>query len=271
VDLILRRLVNSRTAWALLLAGLAWVGWERALEGLARDPRFVASPGKWRTASAPSWGGAEVVAPVYEALEELGPINLFDPRFEERVRATLDRVPGVAGTRSVRRLWPDRYAVSVRLHRPFAVVRHGRRAIPVTAEGVVLPARAYARAAQGLPAIAGVDDPPPRAGAFWDSEPLRDGLATVAALGPHLHGMLAPLGIRAIDVAGARDPLRGVVLRARDATSVRWGRPRARVGENPPARKIAYLREAAQHLALVRGREIDVRYGAVYLRESSAP
>jgi hypothetical protein len=255
--------------WLWLLAGcvLLWAGGRLTVRGLARDARFLVSPGHIEV-KGPAWGRDEVVAPALRRLQQLGPLSLFDAGFEARVRAALGEVPGVARVGRIRRHWPARYAVEVMLHRPAAVVRYGARRVPVTAGAATLPEAPYATASRGLLHIVGVDRAPPPAGATWRSEALADALATVDQLTPQLQ-RLAPLGLTRIDVSRARDPRRGVVLHGADGITVRWGRPRATVGENAVSSKLLYLRIAAAHVERVRGFEIDVRYGALYLRESS--
>ncbi|MHC4970809.1 MAG: cell division protein FtsQ/DivIB [Planctomycetota bacterium] len=271
---VIRTLLDSKWLWLLLGCGLLWTGGRWTVRSLAKDPRFLARPDAIAT-GGPAWGGEAVVQPVLQRLRALGPVNLFDPNFDGRIRSALGEVPGVARIGRVRRDWPRRYAVDLRFHRPVAIVRDGswrvkRRhyGLPVTAEGVALPAEPYVQATAGLLTIEGVDENPPALGRAWASEALADGLATVAQLTPHL-GRLAPLGISTVDVTEARDARRGVLLRGADGTTVRWGRPRARVGENSVAEKVAYLVTAAGHLERVRGFEIDVRYGSLYLRAAS--
>mgnify|MGYP006908241324 CR=1 FL=1 len=264
---VIRPFVTSKWAWMLLAAGVLWCASDRVRNVLVRDPRFMADPARLRL-GGPS---PEVVEPVERRLRALGRLSLFDPRFEEKLRGALEEVPVVASVESVRRKWPNRYSVALRYHRPAAVVVEGEHAVPVTAAGLALPLEPYRASLAGLPRIEGVDRAPPRPGRPWHSESLKDALATVAQLSAH-RDELAALGLAVIDVRGAGDPLQGVVLRGRDGIVVRWGRPRATVGENPVSRKVAYLRIAARHIEQVRGQEIDVRYGrALYLRESSAP
>jgi hypothetical protein len=271
---VIRALLDSRWLWLLLGCGLLWTGGRWTVRSLARDPRFLARP-EAIAAGGPSWGGEAVIQPVLDRLRVLGPLNLFDPRFEPRIRSALGEVPGVARIGRIRRDWPRRYTVDVRFHRPVAIVWDGswrvkRRyyGLPVTADRVALPAEPYVQATAGLLRIEGVDESPPALGRAWRSDALADGLATVAQLTPHL-GRLAPLGITAVDVTDSRDARRGVLLRGADGTTVRWGRPRARVAENSVAEKVAFLVTAARHLERVRGFEIDVRFGSLYLRAAS--
>jgi hypothetical protein len=252
--------------WCLLALALVVWGSRAAARSLARDTRFFARP-SLQDASGPAWGGREVLEPVLARLDALGPVNLFDPAFEDRIEGALLELPGIARVDGIRRLWPNRYAVSCTLRRPCAVVRHGGRLLPVTAQRVVLPLEPYRHAVRKLPVIAGLSGrEAPEPGATWESERLADGIATAAQLAPH--GVtLAPLGLHTIDVREADDPRQGVVLRGADDIAVRWGRPRAKVGENSVGRKLSYLRMAAEKIDQVRGYEIDVRWGALYLRD----
>jgi hypothetical protein len=263
----LRAFLTSHLVWVALLGGLLWVGARRAQLSLAKDPRFLANPAGL-DAPGPLWGGDVVVKPIRDRLRRLGPINLFDPRFEEKVRGALADVPLVARVTDVRRHWPDRYSVSLRLYRPVAVVVWNDREIPVTGKGVALPLEPYARAVEGLFRIEGVAEAPPREGKLWRSEALRDGLATLGQLGPNLD-RVHPLLLDRIDVARARDPLEGVALEGRAGVRVLWGWPRKRFGENPVEKKIRLLEVVASNVRAVEGQTVDVRLDTLYLRQSS--
>jgi hypothetical protein len=263
---VVRAFLSSRILWVALGCGLLWVAARRAQEGLAQDPRFLALP-TGLDAHGPAWAGDEVLKPVRARLERLGPLNLFDPRFEAKVRAALAEVPGVAAVHDVRRHWPNRYGVSLRLYRPVAVVACRDRTIPVTGKGVALPYEPYARACEGLLRITGVPEPPPKPGEAWRSEALADGLATLFQVAPHMD-RLRPLLLDRIDVAGARNQRRGIVLRGEALVDVLWGRPRAPVGENPVAKKVSLLEIAASNAESLRGQTVDVRFNAILLRQS---
>ncbi len=262
-----KALLSSRLLWVALACGLLWVGARRAQASLAKDPRFLAVPAGLDV-RGPSWGGDEVLRPVRERLKRLGPLNLFDRRFEAKVRAALAEVPGVACVHDVRRHWPNRYGVSFRLYRPVAVVVAGTREIPVTGKGVALPYEPYARASEGLFRITGVPEAPPPLGKPWRSEALADGLATLRQLGGNLD-RIHPLLLGTIDVSRARDPKKGVVLQGEADVTVLWGRPRAPVGENPVEKKLSLLEIAAANVRAVQGQAVDVRFDTIYLRQSS--
>lgn len=265
-----RALLRSRLAWTGLFVALLVGSLPRLQRFMMRDPRFHAIPGSVR-AEAPEWGGPELVEPSARALERLGPLSLFDPRFEARIEACLRKRPEVASVDAIRRHWPDRYSVSVSYRRPYAVVDSGAGEIPVTADGIALEPGPFARAAAGLLRIRGVASRPPPFGAVWKDEALREGLRTIEQIGAHWDE-LAPLGIGAVDVSAARDRLLGVRLLGEEGTRIRWGRPSASVGENSVEKKIELLRVALRSLEQARGRELDVRYGALYVvRESTAP
>ncbi|MHC4341555.1 MAG: cell division protein FtsQ/DivIB, partial [Planctomycetota bacterium] len=171
----------------------------------------------------------------------------------------------------VRRRWPNRYSVSLTLHRPVAIAHFAGQKVLVAADRTVLPSRPYARAASGLLRIRGVDSPPPAPGGRWRSERLNRGLATLAQIAAVRDKDLLPLGISELDVSGAMDPFAGILLIGSDGILVRWGRPAADVGENSMEKKIGYLRIAARHVEQVRGREIDVRFDELYVRETAVP
>jgi hypothetical protein len=248
---------------------LIWSLTRIALRGLSKDPRFDARPDRIH-AEGPAWGGPGLLDPVLDRLEDLGTINLFDPRFEERIRDALLDLPCVASVNAIQKRWPSRYGVDVILRRPVAVVLEGERRIPVTGGGVVLPAGPYAHASRGLLEIRGVPQAPPRPGHVWQSAELASGLETVAQLSPHLDE-LAPLELACVDVTGAGTARTGVYLYGGEGITVRWGRPLRTVGENPVERKLLFLKITAGQVDRVRGLETDVRFSKLYCRQPTRP
>ena len=266
---VVRAFLSSRTLWTVMAFLLIWSLTRIALRGLSRDPRFDAYPDRVQ-AEGPAWGGSELLQPVVDRLDALGRVNLFDPRFDERVRGALLELPCVASVTEIRKLWPSRYSVDVTLRRPAAVVVHGARRVPVTADGVALPAGPYARASRGLMEIRGVPGARPAVGQIWRSNELAAGLATVAQLAPHLDA-LAPLELACVDVSEAEVARSGVYLYGGEGISVRWGRPLQSVGENLPERKLEFLGIAAGQVDRVRGLETDVRFSKLYCRQPTRP
>ncbi len=260
-------LANSRATWIALIVVGSFFGMRALQRGLLHDTRFLAFPTEVSLA-APAWGDIAVVAPLEDQLRALGPISLFDSRFDQKIRRALEVLPGVERVHRVRRHWPRRYSLEVELRRPYAVLATADASHPVTFDQIVLPAKAYAGISSGLFRIGPVPGDAPVAGERWRHGAVRIGLDTLAEIAPHLAD-LAPLGLYRIDVSGARDQRQGVVLLGSDGIRVRWGRPGPGVRENSVAKKIAYLIEVAEDLERVRGREIDVRYGTLYLRKST--
>ncbi len=229
-----------------------------AIDGLRKDPRFLATPTFMRGAG-PDWGGSSVVDPVVQRLQRLGPINLFDAEFAAKVTRAMFDVPGVKTVDSVRRIWPRQYAVSFEMHRPIAIVFHNDERIPVTRDGVVLPGEPYTTAANGLLQIRGVHTDPPAPGRTWKCGSLQDGLAAVVQLQPH-RVAIAPLGIEWVDVSGAFQSRLGVVLYGAHDITIRWGRPLSEIGENSVELKIELLMGAVRRMDRAKGRELDVRW-----------
>jgi len=193
---------------------------------------------------------------------------LLDPEFETRVRAALADCPVLAAVTAVEREWPRSYSVEVVFRRPVAVIEAGGERVPVTADLLRLPGEPYD--CSRLYEITGVPGPAPDPGRGFACAEAADGVATLRQLTPHLP-LLRRLGIRAIDVSESTDPRGGVVLRTDAGIPVRWGRPRARIGENPVAVKIDYLLAAQDNLDALEGYVIDVRYDQPYVRESPSP
>ncbi|MHC4932473.1 MAG: cell division protein FtsQ/DivIB, partial [Planctomycetota bacterium] len=191
---MIRRVLDSRAVWLLLGAALCWSLCRMGLRQLGKDPRFLAWPREVH-AAAPPWGGPELIEPVRRQLRRLGPVSLFDPRFAGRIRDALEEVAVVRTVGEVRRRWPNRYSVSLALHRPVAVVLFEGREVLVAEDRTVLPSGPYASAATGLLRIHGVRAPPAAPGRPWRSERLDRGLATLAQIADVRDRDLLPLGI----------------------------------------------------------------------------
>lgn len=258
-------LLRSRLLWVAVGALFLWSSGRILARGLQRDARFVAFPERF-TAEAPRWCGRGPIERIAKRLEAMGPVSLFHPSFERRVREAVAADACVEAVAGVRRVWPNAFAVDVVLRRPYAKVA----GVPVTREGVVLPAAPYEESCRGLFEVRGVAISPPREGERWRDARLGVALAALDELAPHLSG-LERLGLFAIDVSGAGDPRAGVVLLGANGLSVRWGRPGAPPGENPPAKKADFLKIAATSPHPLQGLELDLRYAELVLRKSLAP
>ena len=257
----------SRVFWLIVgAAGLFSLG-NMARRGLMQDPRFMARP-DFGGAHVPRWAGRELIDPLLASLGEMGPVSLLDMKFDDRIRGALADCAPVRRVVDVRRQWPRRYSVEVVFHRPVAVIERDGERHPVTHDFVVLPLEPYSHLSKRLYVIRGVPEKPPADGEVWTSEALKDGIATLAQLAPHLR-QLRPLGIEAIDVSRARDPRGSVMLRTRSGIPVWWGRPRAKVGENSVAQKVRILATALERLDRLEGYEIDVRFNRTFVRRSN--
>jgi hypothetical protein len=264
---VVKRLLDSRLFW--LLAGILLVGSiaNMARRQLLKDPRFMARP-IFAGARLPAWADRDLLTPVCDRIDALGPISLLDPDFDARVRGALAGCAVLERIDEVERHWPRSYSIRVVFRQPCAVVEQGDRRVPVTCDALRLPEEAYD--CRNLYVITGVPGPLPEPGEVIESDPLFDGIATLRQLAPHL-ASLRRIGIRSIDVSEAAQARGGVILRTDCGIPIRWGRPRVTIGENPVARKIAFLLAAQQNLAALEGYVIDVRYDQPYVRESPSP
>ncbi|MFQ5845572.1 MAG: hypothetical protein ACE5JG_11360, partial [Planctomycetota bacterium] len=206
---LIRTFLESRWTWALLFLAMLPSAARFAHRGLLRDPRFLATPLRLSLTPADA-AGRELAYRLAGRLRALGPVHLFDPRFELKIREALLDDPGVAAVAAVERLWPRGYAATVRLHRPYAVVATPGGVVPVSARAIALPAEGYRDRLDRLFRIDGIEAPPPPPGTFWGDAALFEGLRALRQLAPHLEDV-TDLGLFAVDVAGATDAPRGVV------------------------------------------------------------
>jgi len=266
-------LANSRAVRTLLWTCvgiallLAFAG--VAHRGLARDSRFIAQPGR-TVARLPAWADPELDDDVNRRLRSLGPLSLLDLQFESRIRGVLEGCPVIDRIRRVRRQWPSSYSVEIIYRRPAVVIERAGKRIPMTWDGVRLPAGAYPDAAKRLYPIRGIEGELPAPGQRLESAAFDDGIATLQQLSPYL-SELSGLGILAIDVSEVSHSNRGVILRTRSGIDVRWGRPRAIVGENSVETKVHYLLAAQERMDELKEFRIDVRFSQPYVRESPSP
>ncbi|MCZ6573466.1 MAG: hypothetical protein ACE10D_12550 [Planctomycetota bacterium] len=264
----MRAFLRSRLTWLLLIALLVPTLVRMAQRALMQDRRFLAMPVELNLTPMDAVEG-RIVGRLVARLKVLGPVHLCDPELDHKVAGALLADPVVYDVLNVGRRWPRGYTADVLLRRPYATVRVGEHFVPVCLDGMVLPPEPYRERMATLFAIEGVRSQPPLPGEYWDDVRLDAGLLTLFQLAPHL-AELNGLGLRGLDVSGAEEARKGVVLRGARDVSVLWGRPGATVAENSVERKVRYLRAFARYADLLAGQVLDVRLGEPYLRQSGA-
>lgn len=270
---VVRAVADSRAARVLLWSSvsiallLSFAG--PAQRGLSRDPRFIVHPDSFG-ARLPDWADPELDDDINQRLRSLGALSLLDVQFESKIRGALEGCSVIDRIRSVRREWPRSFSLEIIYHRPAVVIERAGERIPMTWEGVRLPAESYPGAVRTLYPIRGLVGDLPAPGDRLVNTAFSDGVATLRQLAPYL-SELQDLGILAVDVSEVGLDGRGVMLRTKAKIDIRWGRPRAIVGENSVETKISFLLAAQERRDDLKGLRIDVRFDEPYVRELPSP
>lgn len=105
----------------------------------AASEHFVVAPSMIVEELAPRNLPVETVAALHADLASMKPISLFDPRFAERLRSSMQAAsPWVLDVRRVERLFPNRVRVDLDLRTPIASLDDGTRRYVVDADCRVL-------------------------------------------------------------------------------------------------------------------------------------
>jgi hypothetical protein len=243
---LLRRAALHVALATVLVGGVGWlVGYlrtavaETAAAALPDPPRVV-------FANRPAWMSDFLAAELAEVCRPNGNPSVFDRDALVRINGRLNANPWIAKVRQVRRVYAqaagDTIEVDCDFRAPLGLVRGGRDEAGrdvywfVDAKGVRLPERFTAAdvpkvvyAADGkvnVRVIEGVRNAPPaKAGQPWPGDDLAAGLE----LAEKLNGQPFAEEIERIDVsnyAGRVEKREAyLVLRTRQHTEVRWGRP----------------------------------------------
>jgi hypothetical protein len=165
-----------------ILAGFC-AGLGAAEKQLKDLPGFRVEPQCLKIREMPPWLAADWTESIPDPFVG-GPKNLFEPGLTSRVRAAYEASPWIESVCSVRKEFPDRLRVRLRVRTPLAAVPWDGKLLLVDGHGVRLP-KAYTSVPDfGFPlrVLDGVKTPPPPPGRVWASAPLKAGLAVAAVL-----------------------------------------------------------------------------------------
>jgi len=178
--------------------------------------------------SLPSWAGQAVRRDLAVLPGLPKRFSIMEPGISERVARAFESNPWVAEVLSVRKVYPNRMVVQLRLRRPVAGVRVGGRFALVDASGHRLTAgiRRWPKGTEALPVIVAAEGLPPKVGEAWSSEGVRAGAAVAEALlagRRELRTRFAAIDVT--NVGGRRNRHKSdIVLVTHKGTQVSWGR-----------------------------------------------
>ncbi len=235
----------------VLAAGAGYAVWQQVGPHVRSSGQYQLDPEQITITPPPAWIRSDIKAEALRDASFDGPLSLLDPELTVRVASALAAHPWVAHVERVSKRFPSGLDVVVSYRRPVAMVEveDGASALPVDAEGIVLPTRDFRPTeAEDYPRIGEIHTTPSgSAGMRWGDA----GVAGAAQIAAALGNEWKKLDLFRI-VPGERKPGRSGVeytfsLVTHSGTKVNWGRaPTTDLpGELPAAEKISQLKTYA--------------------------
>jgi hypothetical protein len=235
--------------------GIVYFAWRQVRDHVVGGSEYQVDPEKIAVTPPPPWIRSDVRAEALQDASAGGPLSLLDSNLTIRMASAFAAHPWVGRVERVSKRYPASVEVVVSYRKPVAMVEVTGGALPVDADGVVLPSRDFANGeAEQYPRIDEIHTTPTGPmGVRWADPAVLGGARIAAALATDWQS----LGLFRV-VPTDRKPARSgfeyeYVLYTRAGTRVDWGRAPSNdsAGELPLATKIARLREyVAQHGSL---------------------
>jgi len=169
---------------ALLLVSAFLVGVQGAENRLRRMDSFDIDPACMKIQEMPPWLDPDWAQTIRNPFMGRSHVNLFEPDLASKLYNAYRESPWIEGVCAVRKEFPDRLKIRIRIRTPLVAVPFGKKYMLVDGHGVLLP-RCFSEVPDfGFPlrVVEGVTAAPPEAGSVWDSAPLRAGLQVAADL-----------------------------------------------------------------------------------------
>ncbi|MHC4598411.1 MAG: cell division protein FtsQ/DivIB [Planctomycetota bacterium] len=169
-------------ALGLVVAFLAGIKGAEAHLGTLKD--FQVDPACMTIREMPPWLDPDWTETIRNPFEGRESVNLFEPQLATMIHDAYRESPWIEDIGCVRKEFPNRLRIRLRIRTPLAAVPYGEQYLLVDGHGVLLP-RAFEKVPGfGFPlrTVEGVTAGPPEAGRLWDSERLRAGLRVAAIL-----------------------------------------------------------------------------------------
>ncbi len=239
-----------------LTGGAAYAVWKQVREHVLASSEYQIDPQNIVMTPQPRWIRADVRAEVIRDASFDGPLSLLDGELTVRMANAFAAHPWVGHVERVSKHYPSGLEVVLAYRQPVAMVEVPDGALPVDADGVVLPTADFQPGEADLyPRIGEINTTPSGGvGTRWGDASVI-GAAQVAAA---LAGEWKALGLFRITPAGRRPAGRGAVeyaftLHTRSGTRIDWGlSPSTALASEPMAAdKIARLKKyVAEHGSL---------------------
>jgi hypothetical protein len=263
------RWLIAGTILLALLGGGTYAVWQQVRGHVLSGSEYQIDPARIAITPPPAWIHADIAAEVLRDANVDGALSLVDSDLTVRLASAFAAHPWVAHVERVSKHFPSGLDVLLAYRTPVAMVEveNGTAALPVDADGVVLPTQDFSAAdAEAYPRIGEIHTTPAgAAGARWGDDNVT-GAAQIAAVLAH---DWRTLGIFRIVPAGQKPGRSGAEpifhLITRSGSKITWGRApsTSMPGEVPAAEKIAQLKRfAAQNggsLDLPDGGQLEIR------------
>ncbi len=249
---------NPGTRWlviaggiAVVTVGLAYGVWRQVRSHVLASQQYQVDPAQIRMSPAPPWIRSDIKNEVLREASFTGPLSLLDTELTIRIASAFATHPWIASVQRVSKHFPSGLDVEVAYRRPVAMVEVTEGALPVDAEGVVLPTSDFKPGeADRYPRIGGIQTSPGGlVGSAWGDAAVV-GAAQIAAA---LANDFQTLQLFRIVPSGRHPGGRGGVeytfaIYTRGGTQIDWGlAPNTTViGEPPSGEKLARIK---QHIA----------------------
>lgn len=227
--------------------GACYAVWQQVRGHVLAGVHYQVEPETIAISPTPPWIKTDVKAEVIRDASFAGPLSLLDNELTVRIAGLFSTHPWVAQVLRVSKRYPAGLDVVLSYRRPVAMVELRDGALPIDAQGVVLPTFDFtSEEAAGYPRIAEINNTPAGAvGKPW-GDPRVAGAARVAAA---LLNDWQALKFSHIVTAGGRPGREGVdyvyAVFTTSGTRILWGAAPAGdgLGEAPAAQKVTRLKQ----------------------------
>ncbi len=181
---VMRTRIFLKGAVSVALVAVFLAGTRAAESHLRSMKAFQIDPGFMKVHEMPPWLEDDWAETIPNPFEGKRAVNLFEPRLTEKVYDAYRQSPWIENVCFVRKEFPDRLKIRLRIRTPLAAVPFGETYLLVDGHGILLP-RTFRRVPDfGFPllVVEGVEDVPPAPGRAWESDPLEAGLKVAAIL-----------------------------------------------------------------------------------------
>ncbi len=262
----------------VLAAALLWLGGKQVTRFITSRPEYAIDVSRLEVPELPEWCSDEVKRSVRDKPLAEGRYCIADPRLTAFLGRKCEANPWVRKVNYVRRAFPRRIEISLELRRPLCGVESLGRYYVIDEDAVRLPLsyRNWPVASRRMPAVKGVQTPPPEEGGVWDDDAVKGAIETLRAINAS-KVIARAVDITVVDVSnyGGRTNPRAseVVVYTSASHEILWGRAPTRkcYGELAVNQKVHTLERLLANSACAAGVQLNIRFpGGGIIRRTPA-